>query len=614
MPSQKENLLLKRASRILFSPAARRGLILAFLGSTIVALMETASMAAIAPLIALILGTPLTNGPLQFVEPIFRGASTETIIATLGIIAVSGFLLKDIATIFFRWWMLMFVSRQQSLTSARLLEYYLKAPFRLHLDRSSADLLRTMGTSVGQVFNYSVLGLLNAATEAISVLLIGTMLLIVIPIPTLIALAYFAIAALLFDRFLKPFAVRVGRQKIDAQAAGYMSAFHALGGAKEIKLRGAEDRFIDDYRTIELTSARATGIASFLAELPKYLLEILFIAGIAITFAFSFSNGAGSDIFVTLALLGAGGFRILPSLSRIVSSLSNIRVGGPALLDVVLELEAAAQLTAGPRTPEPAPLPFNSSLRAEAVSFRFGSEGPDVLKGINLDIPLGSSIALVGASGAGKSTMVDMILGFHHATEGKLTVDGQEIGPLTTRAWQKNLAMVPQDVYLLNATLRQNIVFDSDDFDPDRLNEAITRAQLQNFVDSLEEGIETVVGERGSRLSGGQKQRIGIARALYRRPKLLVLDEATSALDNETEHHIAETIRGLQGEITVVIVAHRLSTVRDADNIVYLRNGEIEATGTFQELKAASPDFARQVALGTLTNDEPRAAKGPSNG
>ena len=235
------------------------------------------------------------------------------------------------------------------------------------------------------------------------------------------------------------------------------------------------------------------------------------------------------------------------------------------------------------------------------VSFRYPGATEDALSSVSVTLAHGSSIAFVGGSGAGKTTLVDVILGLHDPYEGRVTVDGVDIAG-RKRRWQTNVGYVPQDVYLLDATLAENIAFDQDSstIDNAALVRAIAQAQLDDMVARLPSGVDTQVGERGSRLSGGQRQRIGIARALYRRPELLVLDEATSALDNETEHRINETIRELHGAITLVVVAHRLSTVRHADQIAFMNQGRVECVGTFDEVREQSPEFERLVRLGSM--------------
>jgi ABC-type multidrug transport system fused ATPase/permease subunit len=300
-----------------------------------------------------------------------------------------------------------------------------------------------------------------------------------------------------------------------------------------------------------------------------------------------------------VALFVAAGFRVLPSVSALLASASNVRVG-VVFVDLV-HAEIVAARTSVPVDRGAAPLPFGDVLHVEDVSFRYPESNVDALTGVTLSVPRGTTTALVGGSGAGKTTLVDIILGLHSPTAGRVSVDGNDIRERLA-GWQRNLAYVPQEVYILDATLAENIAFDQDRdaIDEQRLARSVDRAQLRGLVSSLPHGVDTPVGEKGTRLSGGQRQRIGIARALYREPEMLVLDEATSALDNETEHRIGQTLAALRGEITVLIVAHRLSTVRDADQIVFLSEGTVQAAGTFSEVRERSPEFARMVELGSL--------------
>lgn len=240
-------------------------------------------------------------------------------------------------------------------------------------------------------------------------------------------------------------------------------------------------------------------------------------------------------------------------------------------------------------------------LLVQDVRFRYPGTAEDVLSEVSLRIPAGGSFALVGASGAGKSTLLDLVLGLHQMQEGDLVVDGESV-LARLPDWQRSIGLVPQDVFLLDDTIAANVAFGVPPaaIDRDRVQQSLERAQLKDFVENLPAGPETIVGERGARISGGQRQRIGIARALYIEPELLVLDEATSALDNETEARIAQTITALSGELTILVVAHRLSTIRNCDEIAFIEHGQITATGTFDGLRLTSPAFARLVSLGEL--------------
>ena len=347
------------------------------------------------------------------------------------------------------------------------------------------------------------------------------------------------------------------------------------GGIKELHIRGTQEHFVRNYRTASFEASDAGRVASFLGGLPKYILEILFILAIGLIMVLSgaaSADGAGSAVGL-LALFVAAGFRVLPAVTGLLGSITGIRVGAAAVDIVHTEVLAARTNEMTPEVDGP-PLTFADRLVLDGVSFRYPDSDADVLRSVDLVVPRGGSLAIVGGSGAGKTTLVDVILGLHDPSSGRITVDDVDIAQ-AKRRWQHNVGYVPQDVYMLEGTLAENIAFDKDrdDIDESHLWGAIRQSQLEALVGELANGVDTQLGERGTRLSGGQRQRVGIARALYRDPALLVLDEATSALDNETEHRISETIRGLHGDITVIIVAHRLSTVRDADQIVFLKDG-----------------------------------------
>ena len=299
-------------------------------------------------------------------------------------------------------------------------------------------------------------------------------------------------------------------------------------------------------------------------------------------------------------MFAAAGYRTLPSVVRLIATFGSMRNSDPVVIDVVRDVLAARQSSATTERPARA-LPLQQQLAIDRVSFTYPDGDSAVLEDVSMTLEHGRSLALVGGSGAGKSTLVDLILGMHEPTRGSIRVDGLDITD-DLPAWRAGIGLVPQEVWFTDGTLRENITFgvESDDVDHDALRAAVTQADLDEFVASLPDGLETSMGERGARLSGGQRQRIGIARALYAKPQLLVLDEATSALDNITERRVTDTIQRLSGSLSMIIVAHRLSTVRMCDKLVFLRHGRVAAVGTFDEVARADAEFARMVELGSL--------------
>lgn len=582
---------------------AKRRLIVATLGSLIVSILDTLAIALVYPLVQLATHGDENSGAVRFVSGALGNPSHKTLLILLTVSVVSLFILKDLGSMAFSWWMTGLVFAERVRTSARILHHFLTAPYTEVSRRSSADLLRAMDYSVMQVFNYTVNGLMYTVTNSIAIFAVAVALFLASPLPTLVAVAYFGVAALVYLRLVKPRATAAGVEMTDASLAGWRTAFAALGAIKELNIRGSQDHFVGRYEAAQLRGAYAGRSSAFLVGLPRYMLEILFIVAVGLVLLMAALTSVGNstnNLVGLLAVFVAAGFRMLPSVTALLGSASNIKVGAPSLDIVHGEVLAAGRRAHGSQVDGPA-LPFSRVLSVQQVGFTYPGGSRPVLESVSIDIPHGSSVALVGGSGAGKTTLVDLILGLHAPDSGRILVDDVDIAD-HMRQWQRNIGYVPQDVYILDGTLAENIAFDQDPEDVDHavLSEVIDQAQLADLVADLPQGIDTYVGEKGTRLSGGQRQRIGIARALYRRPQLLVFDEATSSLDNETEHRITQTVAALHGVVTVVLVAHRLSTVRRADQIVFLNDGGVEMTGSFEEVRAGSRDFARLVQLGSL--------------
>jgi ATP-binding cassette, subfamily B, bacterial PglK len=596
-------MLTRSGIGLFFSAATRRRFYLAMVGSVFAALADAAGVLLILPLIQLITGEPQDEGLLGVLSGIFGDPPQRELAVYLAALTFGAFLTKGVLTIAFRWWVLGFVVRQEAATSIRLLRHYLAAPYGLHVRRGSPELLRTMNDAVGGAYAQVVVGSINIVAEALTIVAVSAALLVLMPLPALILLAYFAVAGLVFYRLVRPTATRAGEKLVSSSLRNYRAAMHALGGIKEIKIRHTSRYFLDNYSAGQQMYAESKRVAIFLGELPKYVFELVFIVGIGLMTVYVFATSPSGQAVAALALVAAAGFRIMPGAVRLIGALHVVRLGGAAF-DLVRADLVAAEKTEAAQPTEPASPPqleVTGSITVEEVGFCYPDRAEAALADISVDIPVGSAVALVGASGAGKSTLVDVILGLQTPTTGRVCVDGRDIRELLP-AWQQSLGLVPQDVYLLDDTLRANIAFGQrpEDIDEERLAASVARAQLQELVAELPEGLETSVGERGMRLSGGQRQRIGIARALYPEPTLLILDEATSALDNETERRISQTITDLHGDITILIVAHRLSTVRSCDQIVFMKAGRVAATGTFASLQAKNADFATLVHLGSL--------------
>ena len=606
---QWENAVVRAGSRLLGFPpgvgamigrATRRRLLLSVLGSTFVSALDMLGVVALLPLMQFITGAPDDQSALGVVNRVLDHPSDSALVAVLAGMVAGAFVMKDVVAIFFRRWQLRFMAVQEVEVSRRLLSGYLVGPYAWHLVKNTADKLWTVDYAVAIGYTGGFTAALGALTEIITITLVFASLLFISPVVALAALVYFGAAGIVVQRWIRPRVLAASAAAAEASLRASKISLQSMGAAKEVKLRRAHELFVGDFVTARTSGARARASSTLLGELPKYLLEIVFVLGIGLL-ALTVVTANGTDgALVVLGVFVAAGSRILPSSVRLLGTLAGVRFARKPLTHLVTEYanqQEAQRLELAEVTTDLVP---EGDIVVSDVTFAF-FDAPDtlVLQGVDCRIDAGQTVAVVGTSGAGKSTLVDLLLGLHRPRSGRITAGGVDTFA-NLPAWQAQLAVVPQDVYLLDETLRANIAFD-EDVDVDRLADTLQRAQLADLVASLPDGLDTMVGDRGVRLSGGQRQRIGIARALYRQPRVLFLDEATSALDNETERRLSETIAALHGTMTIVIVAHRLSTVRDCDQLLFMNAGRVVSRGTFDEVARENAEFAHLVELGSLT-------------
>ena len=597
---------LPAGSGVLFADDTRRRLVLAFVGSVVLAAMELLGLGALLLLMQQ-LTQPEGDGAVpRALRDLLGDPAPRALLAYLGTAVLLVFVAKGAFALRFRWWLLHFLAAQEARTAERLLVGYVRGPYWRVLQRSGSDLIRTMFDNTSAVYGMVIGPSMLIATEGLTVLAVLVFLLFAMPVPTVAAIGFFGTAALVLNATVKARARRLGEQLSDASGRSFRAALHARFGIKEIKVRRSEEHFLSDFSTARTQWARARATVIFLGEMPRYVLEVLFIISALLVIALVFLTAGEGRALALIALFVAAGFRILPSAVRIVGARTTVRTGLPQMELVVQELLADLSASGGDLAALGADhartrLALTSEIELRDVHFRYPTGGRDVIDGVDLRIPAGHSVAFVGASGAGKSTLVDLVLGLHTPVSGEILVDGRPVHD-DIAAWQRSIGLVPQDVYLLDASLRDNVVLglDPDEVDDARVLEVLERAQLGDLLAELPEGLASSLGDGGNRVSGGQRQRIGIARALYVRPSLLVLDEATSALDNDTERRVTETIESIRGTVTTIIVAHRLSTVRHCDEVLFLEGGRVSSRGTFEEVTAHNATFAELVKLGRL--------------
>lgn len=426
------------------------------------------------------------------------------------------------------------------------------------------------------------------------------MLLVAQPLTALMTFAYLGGLAVLMYVVISPRAVVAGRVGRDYsfKVAGLMTEM--MGALKEVTLRGKAQEVAEEVHGHRVHAVRARTNLMFLNAVPKFVTDTGLVLGFAIVGGVAFLLGGADQAFEAIALFAVAGMRMIPSVNRFQSVMTQTSSTLPHAEAVIADIHAARRYVEDAEQLGQEPLPERPQrLTLTGVGFTYPGSTEPALHDVDLDVPLGSSVALVGASGAGKSTLVDVLLGLLVPQQGEIRVDDHPLADVLA-AWRSRVGYVPQEVNLFDGTIAQNVALTwGQDYDEQAVERALERAQLLDVVRERG-GLHTRVAERGLALSGGQRQRLGIARALYADPLVLVLDEATSALDTATEDAVARAIRELHGEVTVIAVAHRLSTVRHADQVCFMTDGTIAARGTFEEVVAAHPEFATQARLSGL--------------
>ncbi len=559
------------------------------------ALLDTAALA----LIVLVM-TPLVTGQ-PIVLPVIGEIPAEYTVYIV-IIVCGLFILKGVLAIGMHWIATRRFARYELEIGDRLFRSFAHSPWEERSKLSTAEITRVVDGAMASTNLSFILPVSQIPTNALTFVSVLTVLIVAQPLTALIALVYLSLVSLVLLVAVTKRARTAGQhnRKFVYRVARIMTEI--MDALKEITLRGKLDEVGDVISQNRARATRARANLSFLAILPKYTYEAALIGGFLLVGGAAYLTGGPEAAVVSIGLFAATGFRMIPALNAVQASFNSASATEAYAKDVIKYLRAAES---GERALEStredtAVLPVRPrSLTLSNVSFRYASAEQDVLKDISIDIPFGSRLAIVGPSGAGKSTLVDLVLGLSVPTGGEIRIDELPLEDVL-RQWRSRVGYVPQRVSLFDASIAQNVALTwSDGFDAERVRSSLEKAQLDELL-SRPRGVNELIGERGSSISGGQQQRLGIARALYSDPLVLVLDEATSALDTRTEARVTESMGSLQGEVTFVSVAHRLSTIRNYDQICYLEDGRILGCGTFEELVELVPAFAVQAALAGL--------------
>ncbi|ULX57903.1 ABC transporter ATP-binding protein [Ectothiorhodosinus mongolicus] len=567
------------------------------------ALLDMIGVASIMPFMA-VLANPEIIQTNAMLNAVYQAAShhlgintTEQFLFALGmlvfVLLVVSLAFKALTT----YAKLRFVQMRNYSISMRLVEGYLHQPYSWFLSRHSADLGKSILSEVGQVISGGMTPMMNLIAHGAIAIALLTLLILIDPKLALIVGLTLATAYALIFKATRGLLGRIGKERVKANQRRFTAVSEAFGASKEVKVGGLEQAYIKRFAGPAQTFARHQATAQVISQLPRFALEAIAFGGMLLVVLYLMAqSGSFASALPIIALYAFAGYRLMPALQQIYGAVTQLRFAGPALDALHADLMSLQPAYANPSQDA---IALKEAITLNQIQFCYPNAPQPALKNLSLTIPAKSTVGLVGATGSGKTTTVDLILGLLEAQEGTLAVDGQAITEHNRRAWQRAIGYVPQQIYLADDTVAANIAFglQEKDIDQAAVERAAKIANLHEFVaNELPQQYQTTVGERGVRLSGGQRQRIGIARALYDNPQVLILDEATSALDNLTEQAVMEAVHNLGHEITIILIAHRLSTVKSCDTIFLLEKGELKAQGAFDELTHTNARFRAMAA------------------
>lgn len=595
----KQTWLAARRCVRLLGPAERRRWALLLPFTLLAALLEAGGAALIFTLIRFISAPEsLADNPWMTRVRQWSGLQAQEDFLVAFAAAVAGFYLVKNAGLIFQTY---YTARSAGLSvdslANRLLGGYLLAPYAHHLGRSSSELIRNTNDAVVSAYRSMLMALVQAASEVALMLALVAVLIVAAPGVTLLAIGGVTAVILLFLRLSQRHLVGWGYESHVLHGKMLSELNQSLAGIKEVKVLGRERFFMQAYAGLRARLSRLIWRRTTLENAPRLTMETFFVLAVVLVILVYEQRGSSREIVPVLGLFAYTGFRMLPGLHRIVSHVNMIRFGSPAIEEIYEDARRFGVLASNLPADRAPPMPFTSKVEIRNLTFTYDEERGPALVDVDLEIRRGESIGIVGSTGAGKSTFVDLLLGLLEPEQGQILIDGVDVRT-DERGWRANIGYVPQTIYLVDDDLRRNIALgiERGEIDEARVQSSMKMAQLDGLVGRLPKGLKTVVGERGVRLSGGERQRVAIARALYHEPSVLVFDEATSSLDNKTEREITRAIEGFRGEKTIVVIAHRLSTVKACDRILFLERGRVIAEGPYAQLLEDNPQFRELAA------------------
>ena len=589
---------LKQLFYLLKVQERKKGLLLLII-ITIMALLDMIGVASIMPFMAVLTNPDLIDSNI-ILNTAFEASNifgVKTVLQFQFLLGILVFILLIFSITFKAFTMYLqtyFAENIDYSIGKRLVEGYLHQPYGWFLNRNSAELGKSILSEVNAVTSNAFKPLMDLIGKSLSTIAILILLILIDPKLAFIVGFTLILSYGVIFLFTRNFLNRIGLDRFKANSLRYTIVGEAFGAIKEIKIGGLENTYVERFSKPAKVIANRSAAMTLASQIPRLALEAIAFGGLLLTVLYlMLKSGNINNAVPMIALYAFAGYRLMPALQQIYNAIARIRFVTPALDALCNDMNSLQPINLNNNNKDD--LIFKKSITLNQVHYHYPNAPKMVLKDINLNIPARSTVALVGTTGSGKTTTVDILLGLLEAQQGNLKVDGRVINKHNLKTWQNSIGYVPQQIYLADDTVSANIAFgkNPEDIDQQAVERAAKIAELHEFViNDLPLKYQTEVGERGVRLSGGQRQRIGIARALYHKPQLLILDEATNALDNLTEEIVMKAVNNLSKDITIIIIAHRLSTVKECDNIFFLEKGELKAQGNFNELVKTNENFS----------------------
>ena len=583
----------------------KRKLILVFIGVFTMGVLELAGIGSVMPFLAVASRPDLieTNKYLNWAYNLGGFTSNEGFLFGLGIGAVLFIVFSNSMKALVTYMNKRYTAMRQHHISLRLFRHYLYKPYTFFLNKNSSELMKNILGEVNVLINGALMPLLELVTSIMMTAMIIMMLVAIDPKLALITIA--VLGSIYGSIFLvvKRHLSTLGERRIEANRLRFKRVSEAMGGIKDVKVLGREKFFLKEYTGPSIEQAKVQVTSALIGSIPRYMLEVVAFGGILLIVLYMMQTiGDFQEAIPVIGLYAFAGYRMMPSLQKVFQNITKIRTNLPVVELIHNNLEdweeEEARTKAQRRKVQP--MAFEREIVLDSINFTYPNSEASVIKDQTFVIPKNTTVGFVGPTGCGKTTTVDMVLGLLVPQKGRLMIDGTEINEDNVASWQRQIGYVPQHIYLSDASVARNIAFGLPDqvIDYEAVERAAKIANIHDFVvEELPEKYETRVGERGIRLSGGQRQRIGIARAMYPNPEVLVMDEATSALDGLTEAAIMDAIHTLSHEKTILLIAHRIATVRESDIIFAMEHGVIVDKGTYDELLERNERFRKIAEL-----------------